>query len=643
MKSKSCLDLIICEVCGKQRKKTSQVKNRNICTLCHKQEPSTECPRCGRMTHHASTLTGLCPSCTEIIARPVATCSRCNQRKRIDNQDACLCKICNKNLHKYQNNLKKQARLKEKGQVKCCQCGCLRESVLVHLNICYSCYNQLRLNDYQICPKCEKNKLIFNRKRTLCQICYNHYKAPKYLQSYLNKYTTPYGYNTTLFNLLTSTINWESVDKNTLRKWRYFGKFLQIQPLTNPLTWEAIEELLPDFGATHRTKSSDIRTCLLDLGYLLASQGLIESRETYIANRYALLPIQKIPQELQPLANNYAAWLKDQKHSLGDIRTHLYCLAAFWTWCFEHSIRSPEQVQVRTVKDYIQTLYWQWQCLRCQFITPFEPYQYHSEKKCSNCGTINYLTQIKRYSQETVRNHKGKLLVFFDWLKINRKVIINPVQEKVSATRPKIQHYSPEVIKCLCEYIQLQDAEPTKALILYLILIHAFSLWELQYAQIPKVLPLHQDIPPLTLASAYSLRVPKPQTSYGRCSPGRQEELLKFPLIAAPWLKPLLSRYECHRQQILKNQNNYFLLVAPGRTRHVRPVSKGFIKNVVRQVCLDVLGTACNVKLLRQTVAIMYADQTNGTILKWMGWEDQQAFFYTWGPRELINIYPIND
>lgn len=51
------------------------------------------------------------------------------------------------------------------------------------------------------------------------------------------------------------------------RKFHSFGRFLQTQPLNEPLTWEAIEALLPPLGPTHRNDPKLIRACLLELGH----------------------------------------------------------------------------------------------------------------------------------------------------------------------------------------------------------------------------------------------------------------------------------------------------------------------------------------------------------------------------------------
>ncbi len=130
---------------------------------------------------------------------------------------------------------------------------------------------------------------------------------------------------------------------------------------------------------------------------------------------------------------------------------------------------------------------------------------------------------------------------------------LTPFRARPQLLSPTIQHYSSEVIKHLCAYLTASDADPVEALILYLIIFHACSVWELQHAELPTVFPLRQNIASPRLAEAYYVIVPKPPPSLGDRSPGRPDVRLDFPDKAAPWLKPLLERFECQREQTVSH------------------------------------------------------------------------------------------
>ena len=161
-------------------------------------------------------------------------------------------------------------------------------------------------------------------------------------------------------------------------------------------------------------------------------------------------------------------------------------------------------------------------------------------------------------------------------------------------------------------------------------------------AQITAVIPFNSEIAVGTLASIYSVKLPQPSASYGKYSPGRPHTIIHFSQSAKSWLQPLLSRYEEYRNSIVKNPHNPYLFVNSFNALHVKPVGKTFLRYQLRDVTVEVLGTSCCIGLLRKTVAIMYADKTNGSILKQFGWGETQAFFYTWGDRELINFQPLD-
>ena len=171
---------------------------------------------------------------------------------------------------------------------------------------------------------------------------------------------------------------------------------------------------------------------------------------------------------------------------------------------------------------------------------------------------------------------------------------------------------------------------------LYLIIFHALSVWELRHAALPTVLPLRKDIAAPTLAEAYYVNVPKPAPTRGDRSPGRPDVRLDFPVKAAPWLKPLLLRFERQRQRMVGDANNRYLFVTPKLARHNTVVSHFFIWKMVQQASQRVLGAACNPNALRKTAGVLFADRAGAGVLHWMGWDDQQAFAYTWALREVV-------
>ena len=618
---------IVCEVCGRSCK--AEQKDRDICRMCLRKEPSVSCSRCGHMTHQAAPETGQCPRCTRVTSRSEGVCAHCSRTRIIFNQEEQLCLTCDKVVQQTERYWEKQT------QVTCTVCGEIRVSALYNRAICRSCWKAEQYGQH-CCSRCGKLKPIYIKAEHLCKLCDKDRRAPEALRRYVANFTTPHPYNKVLFDLLATTIDWETVTEKIHRTFRTFGRFLQTQRLNDPLTWEAIEEALPALGSTHRNGPKQIRASLLGLGHLLSARGKLENRETYLARRNALLPIEQAPEHMQPLLYRYTAWLWERRCVPATVRDNSEVLTSFWIWEEQRGVRAPEEVQASHINDYLLHLYWQWQCSICQRAMSLDPGERHAPRVCVHCGAIGSLVKEKRYVQNTVRQHRAKLLVFFDWLKMNRMVIVNPVQRKTPAPSPTIQHYPPEVIKQLCGYITDPDSDPVEAFILYLIIFHALTVWELRHVRLPTLLPLHRDMDLPGLAESYYVIVPRSTPSRGDRSPGRPDIRLDFPAKATPWLKPLLKRFELQRLEVVRNSKNRYLFVTLVTKRHDVPVGSSYIWKIVRQASLQVLGAACNPNTLRKTTGVMFADRAGAGILHWMGWEDQQAFAYTWAAREMI-------
>lgn len=619
---------IVCEVCDKATH--THLQGRDVCRGCHRSEPRTQCSRCRLLKHAVSVSTGLCPRCASIAARPAGICVRCSAHTAIYDQAAQRCHACHKAMQTRDRNQVK--RLK----VACSVCGRLRSSALLGRAICQSCWRVER-NGRAICAQCHVLKVIQIKAEHLCKQCYQDRLAPSALRAYLNGYTSPFPYNQVLLDLFLTTIDHKTVNNKIDRRIRALGRYLQTHEIQEPLTWEGIEAALPALGPTNRNAPKQIRASLLDIGHLLTAQGKLERREVYIERRNALKPLSQAPETIRPLLERYVAWLWERQTRGSNVRNHLEALAAFWTWSERRGLRSPSAIHTAVVTAYLLTLHWHWECSVCGGREEFDPDNRNGPQQCSQCDALHSLTQVRRYAQNTIRSHRARLLVFFDWCKIAKLVIVNPVQVAAPAPRPRVQHYTHDVLRDLCRYVSTPNADPTEAIVLYLILFHALSVWELRHVRIPRVHPLSPDAPVPTLAEAYYLIVPKPPPSVGDRSPGRPEVRLDFPTSASSWLWPLLDRFEGHRRQRVQNGANDYLLVSGASGRHNMPVGNVYVWEIVRRASVHVLGGACSPNTLRKSAGVLFADRAGAGILRWMGWDEQQAFAYTWAERETIH------
>lgn len=683
----------VCAVCGKKAK--SRLRSRNICPGCYSREEKMSCPRCKSTVHIISSETGLCPRCTVATTRPISKCARCSQTRPIFNEEESLCQRCHENFLKRKKpggqcarcktwgrkidketglcsrcmspsakpegectychrirviydhdaelcflcykNLKVQARQKNKrDRLRTCSvCGEFRVSWLSNRAICRSCRHKEN-NGYAQCSGCNAHKAIYYKYEQLCKLCYKDRCATNSLHKYLADFSTPYLYNNQLFALLATTLDEFTITENVNRQFRAFGQFLQTHRITEPLTWQVIEELRAFLVPTKGAKPQRVRASLLKLGHLMSAKGLMESYETYIQKRSVQLKINHAPQHIQHTLQLHASWLCERKLRWSHVSGSIDALASFWSWCTSYGITSPHEVATLVIHNYILTLYWQWSCSNCNSMFPFTPDDRQAPRICPNCGAVGTIAKVDRYAQGTVRKQNNILHVFFEWARLNHKTIANPVHRKIRLPEYAKRHYPFEDIRRLCNYIAAPDSDPIEALTLYLIIFHAFSVWELSHAELPIFHNMDGGYEIPSLASAYYILLPKLEPSRGVRSPGRPDRRVNFPEKAAPWLQPLLERFEHKRQELSKNRSNKYLLISTRTARHNIPICRAMVRTIVQRASKRELGAKYNPRFLRITVAMMFVDSTNGGILKWLGWSSYQGFKYMWMQREVI-------
>jgi hypothetical protein len=613
----------ICRGCGQRRRHRRRLGSHgDLCQGCYAKEPSIPCQSCGMKTRRADKTTNLCPGCIRKLTRPLGTCSGCSKSDIIFDEDRCLCRKC------HSRRLYRLSKETLKIKVTCESCGELRRSVLVDEKICQQCYMK-KVSNYQLCAGCGLEKLIWVKKGLWCKHCYGDHIAAMALKKFVDAYKTPYHSNKKYFDdLIATTIDWSAVDERTNRRFRAFGKFLQTTPLEEPLTWEKIQTAMPPLVSNNRTNLKHVRSCLLDLGHLLVAKRVLEKREEYLARRIVRHLITCAPAQIQEYLRRYVDWLYQRRNTPSTIRCKLVSINPFWWWCDHLGIKSPLAVNEDIFNQYLQYLSWKRVCQKCHHAEAFDVYVVMDTGACPKCDAPDTLIKIRRHSHDTVVNDCRALVSFFDWAQINKLVLINPVECEVEISECEARHYSPDVILRLCQYIVSPEADPMEALTLYLIIFHAFTVWELAHALLPSS---------PGLAEAYHVLIPRRDASRRAYAIGRPDVRVDFRPLTAHWLKPLLERYERQRRQILRNPQNRCLIVAPGRARHDNPVCKEFIRRVVKRGSTHAWVGECSPKRLRGTAGVIFADTGGTGMLVWMGWSAGQGFRYTWMQRRIVH------
>lgn len=619
---------IVCIGC-KLRRRTKN-PTIDICRRCESSGVDASLPSEGKAEQ---TLREQLSQLTDSYGRPLylqyrvyreGVCSVCSNTGPIYEEPAALCRTC------HQKKLTRLGKAALKVKVECDVCKKMRRSVCLSEDICLADY-LARKNGYGTCIGCGKEKQIWVKKNgARCRYCYKNYCARQSLMKFVDEYR---GLNRDHFNDLIATIDMNNVDEKLNRRMRAFGKFFQTLTLPVPLTWESIEEAMPALGSkkVNRVNTISMRSCLLDLAHLLVARGLLEKKEDYLARRRLQHNIALAPARFREPVRSYTGWLAKLKNSPATALSNLVSLNPFLWWCEARDIKSPQEVNPHIFEEYEQFLTWHWICDGCENILPFDVFA--EIPACDSCKAVDSMRKTRRHSHASVQKDRGMVRHFFRWAEITG-IGPNPVGIPVQGNSA-LRHYSDDVIERLVEYLISPDAQPLEAVVFYLTIFHAFSTWELTHAMLPTGDTYNPSLV-RGLSDAYYVFLPaRPPTRHNH-RPGRPEGRVDFPVSAAPWLKPLLQRYERWRTDTLDNPTNRFLLVAPGRARHDNPVCVEFVRRVVKRGSARAGVGECNPKRLRGTAAVSLTDSGVIGVLTALGWSASQGFKFTWHERREV-------
>jgi hypothetical protein len=426
---------------------------------------------------------------------------------------------------------------------------------------------------------------------------------------------------------LTESINWEAVDERMNRRVRAFGKFLQETSLPEPLTWDSIEELMPDRGKDKTQSAQMIRICLWDLAYIHVAQGTLETRERYLEGREHLNLVAQLPEHFRERVGSFVDWMKRLRYSPNTIARTIESVNVFLGWCDRRGVNGFSEVNDFVFEEYEQFLRWKLICNDCKKESPYDVYG--NTPICNVCGTS--MSKTRWHSNPTVGISCQHIQGLLRWGEIEG-LTSHPITMKVKNSLV-VRHYPDDVIKRLVQYIASPEAAPLGALVLYLIIFHACSVWELMHA----LLPIGKDGEVLRLSDAYHIVIQDREPSRGNLSTGRAEKRIEFDPSIVDWLQPLLQRFDEWRLQTVKNARNRFVLAILGRARHDKPVSRYFVRQAVKRGAIRAGVGDCMPKTLRLTAAVLFADSGVIGVLALMGWSGGRAYQLTWTEnREIV-------
>jgi hypothetical protein len=424
---------IICQICNRARQTQSGF---DICPKCaRKQLPRKRCDACNRSRFRLQPNSAICNGCLKILLKEKITCAACGVTDYPYTSDSAHCRKCRRN--EYLRNLKKSLREKT---IVCISCGEEKPGWKKKEMICFVCDERRRLGDAKcVYPGCVKH--IDRKNSQLCERHHDDRQAATSLREYVNTYKSPFPQNQRYWAQLVSAIDWEAVDTGLanirgtdLRRLRAFASFLEKYELPEVLTWPAIEQCLPVLCQTNATRIGFIRSCLFELGYLLAARGEMQERSSYLHENGLRRSLQRSPAVFRSQVSDFQQWLLSgmvnpivKEAQLGQVLTiaprtmlvRINAVTRFLNFCVTHNTESLDQIGPSLLAKYQEAMLWQLECKECHKRIPLESQR--SIERCSNgeCGGINSYIRIRRLTRGSLVTAISHLRTFFDWAELS--------------------------------------------------------------------------------------------------------------------------------------------------------------------------------------------------------------------------------
>lgn len=631
---------IICQICHRARQTQSWF---DVCPKCaRKHLPRMHCDACNQSRFQLQPDSAICHDCLKTLLKEKITCAACGLTDYPFISDPAHCRKCHRK--EYERTWKKSLREKP---IICISCGKEKPRWKKRERICFVCDERRRLGDAK-CVYSGCNKRIKYKESQLCTLHHGDRQAAALLREYVNTYKSPFPQNQRYWAQLVSAIDWEAVDNGLtnilgrdFRRFRAFASFLEAYELPEVLTWRAIDNALPRLDQTNSVKIGFIRSCLFELGDLLAERGEMQERGAYLHENGLRRSLERSPAVFLTQVSRFQQWLLSGmvKPNVEEVqgaltiapRTMLERMSAvtrFLNFCVTHNTESLAQIGPSLIAKYQQTILWQLECKECHKRIPFDSQV--SIEKCPNkeCDGIKSYIRIRRLTRGSLGGAISHLRVFFDWAELHGLVTSNPFaaivcgRSKAFTIRNErgemleiaeaIRRYDDSVVEKLCADIVAPDADPEEAIVLYFIIFHLLENWDLRNLRIPS-----------SQAKQFEyLELPMRQVTRGKRSVARKETKVMFHPKALPWLRPILERYYKKRASMVKVEHQQHFLVNERTARCNKSVTKIHVTNVVRRVSLKVLGGVVTASDLRNTAADISVQHSNrrGAILTCMGY-----------------------
>ena len=633
---------IICEICNRHRRTPSWF---DVCPACARNRPRMRCDACNKRRFQLQPSSPICHGCLKTLLKEKISCAACGLTDYAFTSDPTQCRKCHRKV-RLRSWKKSWSR-----KIICSSCGKEKQAWKKTGMTCSGCHRKQRGGNAKcLFPGCNRPTLV--QKSQLCQLHHDDQEAPGLLKEYLESYTSPFPHNERyMAEIASALINIRGSD---LIRLRAFGRFLQTYELPEVLTWDAIDRALPASGQF-------IRSCLFQLGDVLAERGKMQGWESHLSNGGLRRSLQRTPVAFVQPMTDFQQWLlegnvnpnlqlslwKTQRLSNAPrtIVEQVNMIVQFLNFCANRNLGSLPQIGPTAITQYQQTILWQFECKKCANRIPFTSSRPTGQCDNPRCDAIESYVRTRKLARGTLISHMSALRLFFDWARLQKLVVENPLlaiccggartftvrddQGEMFEVAEAIRRYDDAVMEKLCAYIVSPNAEPEEAIVLYLIIFHFLTNGELRNLRIPSLVNAGSESPDASRSAEdfEYLHLPLRQLTRGNRSVVRTETKIIFPRKALSWLTPILKRFYEKRAQLVKAQHKQHFLVVEKSAFCNKPVTKDYVAGLVRTASIRALGEAVSPSDLRRTAADMFAQRSKrrGAILTTMGFSALSA------------------
>lgn len=464
----------------------------------------------------------------------------------------------------------------------CLKCNKFRN--LRHIDhICAECSRSIG-----ICVKCNREKIIFSKKKSLCKYCSEYKYSYKTIDKLKNNFNPKTEYNKYLFELYITYIKRYCNRSHIFKQLKNFKSILETTEITPFKTWVDIFKESIKYKETYG-KPLNSGCPFKKTGLMLEELGVLNYKAEDV-DIYLYRNLNLIPVSLQPIVSKYVEYLLQSNRSKNTIIIHLAIFRFFNEWM----IQNYDCDILIATNEFIN--------------------KYLDELICKSSSNY-HLRQIN-----TALNR------FYKWCLINKYIISNPCNNiKINRKAFKIIICSEEDVNKIYKYIKSNSSDPERAMMLVLVLFYGFNNDDLRLAKLnlttDNIFNIIMYRKPLTCGYKYynrnqTLRLPNnPEWFYN---------------LQIRYYKIWLNKYD----QTKKTFPDQFLFLGNDK-RRLKPLNKTTIIRKFYETTILITGKKIPVRVIHQTCGHIYSITNDASILSKLGWSLAFSFDYTWMPKEI--------